>query len=220
MSLYLGARQLFLNRLGSKTLREIYFGNKLITGFTDADYSVDELIAEKAQAGEAPDIKAGNNILSVMSKNYNPGYAYSRYYCDHLKILMQYSGECIFYDRNGNEVINIRGTISFSYLSGKWTIGSKCIINGVTVFDQSNTQKDTPASLLTYEIYYNTSTRKWTVIWNGGTYTSSEVDWTPTYFRVRVEMWFISSTAGITTINGVIYLQNFNRGRGMPNART
>ena len=117
MSSYLGAKQLFMNRFGARTLREIYFGNKMITGFTDADYSVDELIAEKAQGGEAPEIRAANNILSVSTKNYNPGYAYCRYYCDHLKILMQYSGECIFYDRNGNEVINIRGTISFNYLT-------------------------------------------------------------------------------------------------------
>ena len=220
MSSYLGAKQLFMNRFGARTLREIYFGNKMITGFTDADYSVDELIGEKAHAGEAPKIEAINKSLFVTSKNDNPGYAYSKYFCDHLKFQLQYSGECIFYDCNGNEVLNIRGTISFSYLSGKWTIGSKCVINGVTVFDQSNTQKDTPANLLTYEIYYNTTTRKWTVIWNGGTYTGNAVDWTPTYFRLRVEMWFISSTVGITTVNGVIFIQYLNRGRGMLNART
>ena len=219
MGAYLGTRQLFLNRFGARTLREIYFGNKMITGFTDADYSVDELIGEAAPGGEAPKVSASGTAVSIMTKNYNPGYVYSRYYCDHIKIMFQYSGDLILYDRNGNEIVNIRGTISFNYLTAKWTIGSKCIINGVTVFDKSNTQNSTPANLLTYEVYYNTATRKWTVIWNGGTYTSSEIDWTPTYFRLRCEFWFISSTSGITAMNGVVYVQYFNRGRGMPNAR-
>lgn len=219
MSSYLGSRQLFRNRFGGRTLREIYFGNKLITGFTNADYSADEFIGEKAPAGEAPEIRGTGSQISVMTKNYNPGYAFSRYYCDHIKIVLQYSGGCVFYDCNGNVAVEISGTISFNYLSAEWTIGSKCSIYGKEVFNQSHKQRDTPANLLTYEVYFNTNTRKWTVLFNGGTYTGNEMEWIPTYVRIYAQMWFISSMAGLTTVNGVVYITNMNRGRGMPNAR-
>ena len=198
---------------------DIYFGNKLITGFTSADYSANEFISEKAPGGEAPEISGNGSQVSVMTKNLNPGYAFSRYYCDHIKVEFQYSGGCILYDCNGNVAVEITGTISFNYMTAKWTIGSKCAIYGKEVFNQSHTERDTQAKYLTYEIFYDTSTRKWTVHFNGGTYTGNEMEWIPTYVRIYAQMWFISGSQGITAVNGIVRMTNLNRGRGMPNAR-
>lgn len=220
MPAYFGTKQLFRNRLGGGAVREIYLGNSKIMGFNDADYVANEFIGEKAQAGDYPNITGNGTSISIGTNNYNPGYAFSRYYCDHIKIVMQYSGGLIFYDCNGNEVVNITGTISFSYLTAKWTITSKCIINGTTVFDTTYTGKETPASRLTYEVYYDKSTRKWTVIFNGSTYTGPVQEWIPTYVRIYVQFWFISSTSGITSVNGYIFVQYLNKAVGYPLART
>lgn len=221
MPAYFGTKQLFRNRLNSSgAIREIYLGSKQVMGFTVADYVANELIGEKANAGAVPNISGSGTSLSVGTDNYNPGYAFTRYYCDHIKITMQYSGGLVVYDCDGNEVVNITGTISFSYLTAKWTIGSKCVINGTTVFDQSYTSSDIDANRLAYEVYYDTSTRKWTVLFNGGTYTGSEQEWIPTYMRIYCQFWFISSTSGITSVNGYIFVSYMNRARGYPDART
>ena len=112
MPAYFGAKQLFRNRLGGRPIREIYWGNKHVMGYTAADYNASELIGEKAHAGDYPDISGDGTTLRVMTTNYNPGYAFTRYYCDHIKITMQYSGGLSVFDIDGNEVVTITGTIS------------------------------------------------------------------------------------------------------------
>lgn len=219
MPAYLGQKQLFRNRLGGGAIREIYFGNKMVMGFTNADYNANELIGQAAPAGGVPSISGNGSSLSVGTIKYNPGYAFSRYYCDHIKIVMQYSGGLIFYDVDGNEAVSITGTISFNYLTAKWTIVSKCYIYGQEKFNSSWSGSDTPANRLTYEVYFDRGTRQWTVIFNGGTYRGSAMEWKPTYVRVACQFWFISSTSGITSVNGYIFINYMNRARGYPNAR-
>lgn len=220
MPAYLGTKQLFRNRLGGGAVREIYFGSNKVMGFNDASYIADEFIGEKAPAGDYPKITGNGTNITIGTTNYNPGYAFSKYYCDHIKIMMMYSGGLIFYDCNGNEVVNITGTISFNYLTAKWTITSTCVINGVTVLDTSYKGSDTPANRLTYEVYYDRTTKKWTLIYNGATYTGSAQEWIPTYVRIYTQFWFISSTSGITSVNGIIYVEYLNRAVGYPLART
>ena len=219
MPAYWGAKQLFRDKCGNRSVREIYYGTKMIKGFTTASYTIDELIGEKAPAGDVPKISGNGSSLSVMTNKLNPGYAYTKYYCDHIKFVMIYSGGCVVYDYTGKEIINISGTISFNYLTAKWTLGSKCIINGTTVFDSSNTSRDMSDGRLTYEVYYDTATRKWTVEWNGGKYTGNEQEWEPTYMRVAPQIWIISSTAGVDAYNGSIAINYLNRAKGYPNAR-
>ena len=117
MPAYIGAKQLFRNRLGGSPIREIYWGSKQVMGFTAADYNTNELIAEKAPAGDYPDISGNGSSLGIMTTNYNPGYAFTRYYCDHIKFVLQYSGGLSVFDIDGNEVVTITGTISFNTFS-------------------------------------------------------------------------------------------------------
>lgn len=219
MPAYFGAKQLFRNRVGNSPIREIYWGSKQVMGFTAADYNANELIGEKAQGGDYPQITGNGSTLGVMTTNYNPGYAFTRYYCDHIKIVMQYSGGLSVFDIDGNEVVTISGTISFNYLTAKWTITSKCVINGTIVLDTTYEGSDTPANRLTYELYFDTSRRQWTLLFNGGTYRGSVQEWKPTYMRIYCQFWFISAYTGITMVNGVISVQYMNRARGYPNAR-
>ena len=58
------------------------------------------------------------------------------------------------------------------------------MINGSTVLDTTYEGTDTPASRLTYELYFDTSTRQWTLLFNGGTYRGSSQEWKPTYMRI------------------------------------
>lgn len=220
MAGYLGSKQLFRNRLGKSAVREIYLGSKQVMGFTPADYVTSEWIGEKAHAGDVPIIttNAGTSA-TVSTNNYNPGHAYTKYFCDHIKVMMQYSGGIVVYDCDGNVVVDIVGTISFNYLNAKWTIGSKCIINGTTVFDTEYSNRDISTGRLTYEVFYDLNTKKWTVIWNGGTYTGGVEEWRPTYMRVSPQLWFISSTAGVDFFNGYLFVSDMNRARGYPNAR-
>ena len=219
MPAYIGAKQLFRNRLGGSPIREIYWGSKQVMGFTAADYNTNELIAEKAPAGDYPDISGNGSSLGIMTTNYNPGYAFTRYYCDHIKFVLQYSGGLSVFDIDGNEVVTITGTISFNYLTAKWTITSKCVVNGSTILDTTYEGSDTPANRLTYELYFDRATRQWTLLFNGGTYRGSVQEWKPTYMRVYCQFWFISGYSGITMVNGVVSIQYLNRGRGYPNAR-
>ena len=136
-----------------------------------------------------------------------------------MRFYFQYSGGAVVYDCNGNEVVTISSTISFNYLTAKWTIGSTIVINGVTMRDSSYSSTSTPAEKLTYEVYYNLSTRKWTVVFDGTTYAGSAQEWIPTYFRLAPTMWFISSTSGISAFNGFVGVTYMNRARGYPNAR-
>lgn len=219
MPAYFGSKQLFRNRNGSKATREIYFGNKMIMGFNSADYSADEIVKEKAPSGDYPEVTGTGSRIGISTVNYNPGYGFSKYYCDHVKIAFQYSGTFVVFDCEGNTKIEITQTISFSFASANWTMGSKCVINGVTVFDSSETARDVIASRLEYEIYYNTSARKWYVIWNGGTYTGSVEEWKPAFFRAMPQMWFIISQYDQVFVNGIITLSDMNRARGYPNAK-
>lgn len=219
MPAYFGSKQLFRNRNGGGATREIYFGNNIIMGFKSADYVTSEIVPEKAPAGESPEISTGSSMLVVRTKNYNPGYGFSKYYCDHVKIVYTYSGGFVMYDCEGNVKVEISAGISFSYLSANWTITSKCAINGSTVFDESYTSRDTPANKLTYEVYFNTSTRKWTVMFDGRTFTGGAEEWKPSYFRALCQMWFISSTSGITMLNGSVGLSEMNKAVGYPSAK-
>ena len=216
---YFGAKQLFRNRFGGSPIREIYWGSKQIMGFTSADYNTNELIGEAVSGGEYPTISGDGSMLSVGTVEYTPCYAFTRYYCDHMKIIMQYSGGLVFFDCEGNEVVNISGSISFSYLEAKWTITSKCVFNGTTVLNSTWEGSDTPANRLTYEVYFDRGSRRWVLIFDGGTYYGPVVEWKPTYARVYCQFWFISGYAGITMVNGYIRIAYMNRARGYPNAR-
>lgn len=219
MPAYFGAKQLFRNRMNGGAIREIYLGNKQVMGFTAADYVANELIGEKASGGDYPDISGTGSTLGIMTRDYNPGYAFTRYYCDHIRFAFQYSGEFVVFDCEGREVVNIRGRISFSYLKAEWTITTTIKINGSTVYDNAYVGNDTPGNRLTYEVYYNTSTRRWTVLFDGGTYTGAVQEWIPTYMRLMCEFWFIIGYQTTTMVNGVISISYLNRGRGYPNAR-
>lgn len=219
MPAYFGAKQLFRNRLGGSPIREIYLGNSKVMGFSAADYNANELIAEKAQGGDYPSISGTGSNLSVKTNNYNPGYAFTRYYCDHIKIVMQYSGGLSVFDIDGKEVATINATISFNYLTAKWTITSKCVVNGTTILDTTYEGSDTPPSRLTYELYFDTSSRQWTLIFNGGTYRGGVQEWKPTYMRIYCQFWFISAYTGITMVDGIVFINYMNRARGYPNAR-
>ena len=219
MPAYFGAKQLFRNKLGASPIREIYWGSKHVMGFTVAEYNANELIAEKAQNGDYPSISGTGTSLSVKTNNYNPGYAFTKYYCDHIKIVMQYSGGLSVFDCDGNEVVTITGTISFNYSTAQWTITSKCVINGATVLDTEYKGSDTPANMLTYELYFDRIARQWTLLFNGGTYRGSVQEWKPTYMRIYCQFWFISGYAGITAVDGIIFVEYMNRARGYPDAR-
>lgn len=219
MPAYFGSKQLFRNRNGGKSTREIYFGNKMIMGFNSADYSVDEIVKEKAPAGDYPQVTGTGSAISVGTVNYNPGYGFTKYYCDHIKIDMFYSGGLVVYDCEGNTKVEITGTFSFSFLTAKFTIGSKCIINGSTVFDESYSGNSTPANKLTYEVYFDTANRKWTVVFDGRTFTGGAEEWKPCYARVLCQMWMIPGYQDISFYNGAIHIQYMNRGRGYPNAK-
>lgn len=219
MPVYFGAKQLFRNRLGGGAIREIYLGSKQVMGFTTADYSTNEWVGEKAHAGDYPEISANGTSASIGTNELNPGYGFTKYYCDHLKFYFQYSGSAVVYDCNGNEVVNITSTISFDYLTANWTIGSTIVINGSIKRDTSYSSTSTPADKLTYEVYYNLSTRQWTVIFDGSTYTGNTMEWIPTFVRLGCQMWFISSISGISAFNGFVWVTYMNRARGYPSAR-
>lgn len=220
MGAYLGKNELFLNRFGKRTLREIYFGNKMITGFTDADYSADEMIGEKIQSGDYPVIKGTGSVITVSTNNYNPGYGFNKYYCDHMKFWFFYSGYVDVYDCKGNAVIAIENSISFSFATGKWEVGRKISIYGSEVFNKTTKATSIDQSYLEYEFYYDKNTRKWVVLHEGGTYTSGETDWYPVYCRLRPQIWFLISTYDSQFFDGSINITYMNKAQGMPLART
>lgn len=219
MPAYFGRNQLFRNRNGTGALREIYFGNQMIMGFNSANYSADEIVKEKAPAGDYPEVNGNGSTITISTVNYNPGYGFSKYYCDHVKLQFTYSGTFLVFDCEGNTKVEITQTISFSFASANWTMGSKCVINGNVVFDSSHTARDVVGSKLTYEVYFDLSSRRWCVIWDGGTYYGNVEEWKPTYFRAMPQMWFIISQYDQIFVNGVIGLTNMNRARGYPNAK-
>ena len=219
MPAYFGSRQLFRNRNGGKATREIYFGNKMIMGVTNAEYNANEMVGEKAPMGDYPKITGTGSVIAVMTENYNPGYGFTKYYCDHIKISMMYSGGLVVFDCEGNTKVEITGTISFSYMSANWTIGTKIIINGNTVVDESWTGRDTPANKLTYEVYFDTANRRWTVLFDGRTLTGGSEEWKPSYARVLCQMWMIPGYQDISFYNGAIQIQYMNRARGYPDAK-
>ena len=191
----------------------------MIMGFNSADFNANEIVREKAPAGDYPDVTGTGSVISIRTNNYNPGYGFSKYYCDHVKVEFMYSGGLVFFDCEGNAKVEITGTISFSYLTAQWTIGSKCIINGSTVFDESYKSNSTPANKLTYEVFFDTINRRWTVLFDGRTFTGGAEEWKPSYFRALCQMWFISGYQDISFYNGSVTARVMNRGRGYPNAK-
>ena len=219
MPAYFGNKQLFRNRNGSGATREIYFGNKMIMGFTDSEYSTSEIVREKAPAGDYPDVTTNTGVIVIGTNNYNPGYGFSKYYCDHVTVTFIYNGELAFFDCDGNSKIDIYSHISFSYLSAQWTITSRIKINGETKLDENWTGRDTPDNKISFEAYFDTSTRKWTVKYDGRTFTGNAEEWKPSYLRAMCQMWLIPGYQTINTYNGHVSLRNMNRGRGYPSAK-
>ncbi len=220
MGAYLGSKMLFVNKFGSKELREMYLGNQLIYGFTNADYSVDEMVGEKAPAGDYPVIKGTGSVITVSTNKYNPGYGYTKYYCDHMNFYFFYSGVVEVFDRYGNEIITVNNGISFSFASGKWEVTRKVTIYGQEVLNKTTKETDINQNYLTYEIYYDTANRQWVVVNCGNQYRSAVKDWIPAYFRLRPQIWFLISTVSTQIFDGSINVTYMNRAKGMPNAKT
>jgi len=219
MAIYFGNKQLFENKIGTKPIREVYFGNSPIIQFGAPNFTADEIIGEKAPAGDVPNIKGYGTSIVVSTNNYNPGYGYTKYYADMIRITMMYGGGLVAYDKNGNVLVEITGTSSFSYMTAHWTLGSKCIINGVTMFDESYSSTDIPSARLSYKVYYSTSEKKWICEWNNKVYKGPECEWNYAYFRVAPTLWMIPAPEQIYFYNGSISIYELNKGKGIPEAR-
>ena len=220
MPLYLGNKQLSRNFIGSSPIREIYFGNKTIMGFVDASYSADEMVGTPIDNSSVyPEITGTGSRIVVSTKDYTPGYGYTKYFCDYMEYTMMYSGDIYVFDKNGNELISIVCTVSWSFAKNEWTLTCKVTMFGKVLMDVTNKSTNIDSANLNGKIYYDTSSKQWVFERNGSVVKSDVVEWQPTYFRLTPKIWFLISTASSMFFDGNIAITKMNRAVGYPNAK-
>lgn len=219
MPAYLGSKQLFRNRISTNPIREIYLGSKKIMGFQNANYSADEITAKPLSNSKIlPKISGTGSIINVSTNDYTSGFAYSKFYCDHLEYNMMYSGDCFVYDSSGNKIISVECTDSFSFASGKWTLTCKVTMFGTQVLNDSHSSSQIDGARLAVKLFYDHANKQW-VFQRAGVEKRSEVtEWQPTYFSVSPRMWFIISTYDSMFFDGIISITNMNKAVGYPQA--
>lgn len=190
-------------------------------GFRDFEKSTNEIVLKPLQNSSTNlEISANDSGIAVSTKDYVSGYAYSKYYCDHLEYTMMYSGTAIFYDTNGNEIVKIECTDSFSFMHGKWTLTCKVTMLGEVVYDNSVDTTSIEEKYVTIKIYFDLANKQWVFERAGVTKRSKVTEWQPTYFSVSPRMWFIISQYDSMFFDGFIRITYMNKAVGYPQAVT
>ena len=226
MPIYLGNQRftkIFLNdnsseHPNSSRIRNVYFGHNLIMGFVYSDYTANELVPFKPQAGDYPEIIEGNNTLSIRTKNYNPGGALSKYYCDWVTVRFDMSGEFTLTDEDGNQVLSITQQTTFSITTGEYSYTTRTVgRNGRVLINSTVKSMNFNPEWLSYSIFYDSDFRHWCVEYKGVIYSCSgpdKEDWKPTYFSIICRPRVI----GTSITNGSVILTNMLRAKGYPDA--
>lgn len=220
MPLYNGSKQTFRNRYAGQPIREIYFGNSKVMGFNNASYTLDEIVgAPIANSDLMPTVTANGSAITVSTTDYVSAFGYTKYYCDYMEYSLFYSANVAVYDSAGNMIISIVCSDSWSFASGKWTLGCKVTMFDTVMMDVENVSANMDSANLLGKIYYDFTSKRWVFERNGQVVRSGVVEWQPTYMSVMPKWWFMISTYVNYYFDGSITITNMNRAVGYPRAK-